>query len=86
MPLYSNDFCKTFDDLLINTRISCYRISKYTNLDEAYLSRLRNGGKNNPSAETIMKISLALVHYSPKVSLEDIEEMFRACGRSINLR
>jgi len=86
MTLYSNNFCKIFSDLLTKTRISCYQIGKYTNLDGAYLSRLRNGGKNNPSAETIMKISLALAHLSEGIALHDIEELFNSVGRSINLR
>lgn len=86
MTLYSNNFCKMFDNLLIRAGISCYQVRKYTNLDEGYLSRLRNGGKNNPSAETVMKISLALTHLSKDVTLYDIEELFNSVGRSINLR
>ncbi len=86
MTLYSNNFCKIFSDLLTKTRISCYQIGKYTNLDGAYLSRLRNGGKNNPSAETVMKISLALAHLSKDVTLYDIEELFNSVGRSIHLK
>ena len=86
MLLFRNDFCKMFDNLLKRTGISCYQISKYTNLDGAYLSRLRNGGKNNPSAETIMKISLALAHLSKDIALHDIEELFGAVGRSIHVK
>lgn len=86
MSLYSSNFHKMFDNLLKRTGISCYQITKYTDLDGAYLSRLRNGGKNNPSAETIMKISLALAHLSEDIALHDIEGLFNAVGRSINLK
>lgn len=86
MTLYSNNFCKMFDNLLVRAGVSCYQISKYTNLDGAYLSRLRNGGRNNPSAETVMKISLALTHLSKDVTLYDIEELFNSVGRSIHLK
>jgi len=75
-----------FDNLLKRTGISCYQITKYTDLDGAYLSRLRNGGKNNPSAETIMKISLALAHLGEDIALHDIGELFNAVGRSIYLK
>ena len=85
-PLYSNDFCEVFDDLLKRTVISCYQINKYTGLDETYLSRLRNGQKNNPSAETILKISLALTHLSEDIALHDIEGLFNSVGRSIHLK
>lgn len=86
MLLYRNDFCEMFDNLLKRTGISCYQISKYTNLDGAYLSRLRNGGKSNPSAETIMKISLALAHLNEDIALHDIEGLFNSVGRSIHLK
>ena len=86
MSLYSSNFQKIFGDLLTRTGISCYQITKYTDLDGAYLSRLRNGGKNSPSAETIMKISLALAHLSKNVTLYDIEKLFNAVGRSIHLK
>ena len=86
MSLYSSNFQKIFGDLLTRTGISCYQITKYTDLDGAYLSRLRNGGKNNPSAETIMKISLALAHLSEDIALYDIEELFNSVGRSIHLK
>jgi len=84
--LYSNNFADVFSRLLEKTRISCYRISQYVHLDESYLSRLRNGERNNPSPETIVKISLALAHLSDKISLYDIEDLFNASGRSLLIK
>ena len=83
MTLYANDFSKVFSTFLEKTRISCYQISQYTHLDQAYLSRLKTGKKQNPSTETVIKISLALAHYSNQVQLHDIQRLFKSVGRSI---
>ena len=83
MTFYANDFSKTFSTLLEEKGISCYQISQYTHLDQAYLSRLKNGGKHNPSPETLIKMSLALAHYSNQVQLHDIQKLFKSAGRSI---
>ena len=84
--IYRNNFSLTFSKLLERSGVSCYQISQYTHLDQAYLSRLKSGQKNNPSTETVMKISLALTHYSDQVSLYDIEALFKSVGRSIFVR
>ena len=86
MALYANDFSKAFSTLLEEKCISCYQISRYTHLDQAYLSRLKNGGKHNPSPETLIKISLALAHYGNQVKLDDIQRLFKSVGRSIITR
>jgi len=69
--------------MLQETGLSCYKIAQFTGLDEAYLSRLRSGGKQNPSVEVVMKISLALTHCSGKITIDDVNLLFRATGRSI---
>lgn len=83
--LYSNNFSEVFSKILEEANISCYQLNNYTNLNQAYLSRLRSGEKSNPSPETIMKISLGLVHCSPKVKLSDIENLFKSVGRSLRV-
>ena len=83
--LYAKDFSRVFSKLLEKTG-SCYKISKYTGLDQAYLSRLKNGGKINPSIETVMKIGLAMTYLGQEVSLYDIEELFNSVGRSLFLK
>ena len=75
-----------FSKLLEKTGISCYQINKYTNIDIAYLSRLKRGEKDNPSPTIIMKISLAIVHLGNNITINDIEELYNSVGRSINLR
>jgi len=84
--IYRNNFSLTFSKLLERSGVSCYQISQYTHLDQAYLNRLKNGEKNNPSPETTIKISLALAHYGNKIKLSDIESLFKSTGRSIATR
>lgn len=83
--LYSKDFSVVFSQLLEKANISCYRISEFSYIDQGYLSRLRNGTRTNPGPETVMKISLALVHCSEKITLIDIERLFSSVGRSIRI-
>lgn len=86
MTLYASDFSKVFSTLLEKNGISCYQISRYTHLDQAYLSRLKTGKKQNPSPETLIKISLALAHYSNQVQIHDIQRLLKSVGRSIITR
>ncbi len=83
--VYSNGFSQVFSQILGMAGVSCYQISQFAHLDQAYLSRLKNGEKQNPSPETIMKISLALAHYSDKIKLYDIQKLFKSVGRSLHL-
>ena len=83
--VYSNGFSQVFCQLLEIAGVSCYKISQFAHLDQAYLSRLKNGEKQNPSPETMVKISLALVHYSDKIKLHDIQKLFKSVGRSLHL-
>ena len=83
MTLYASDFSVIFSKLLEKTGVTCYQISQYSHLDQAYLSRLKNGEKKNPSPETIVKISVALAHFNDKVNLNDVEDLFKTLGRSI---
>ena len=83
--VYSNSFSQAFSQLLEKASISCYQISQFSHLDQAYLSRLKNGERHNPSPETIIKISLAVTHYSDKIKLYDIQKLFKSVGRSLHL-
>ncbi len=80
--IFDCNFAKAFNRLLQQSQLSCYKIYTFTGIDQGYLSRLSNGGKTNPNPETILKISLALCHYSSKVTLDDIEGLFASVGRS----
>ncbi len=85
MGLYSTNFSEVFSTLLAKTGISCYQVSQYSHLDQAYLSRLKSGQKQNPGTETIIKISLALTHYSVKIELHDVQRLFKSVGRSLDV-
>jgi transcriptional regulator with XRE-family HTH domain len=83
MGLFSSDFSEVFSKLLGETGVSCYRIADYTGLDPAYLSRLKNGERSNPSPETVVRIGLALAHESKKVKQHDIERLLNSVGQSL---
>jgi hypothetical protein len=83
MALYGNEFAKIFSELTARSGVSCYKIGQYVNLDEAYLSRLKSGEKMNPSPETVVRICLALAHFSDKLDINDFETLFHACGHSL---
>jgi transcriptional regulator with XRE-family HTH domain len=83
MNLYVNDFPRIFSELLSKSGVTCYQISRYTGLDQAYLSRLKNGEKTNPSPETVVKICIAIAHFSDKLTIHDFDSLFRASGRSL---
>jgi len=74
------DFSIAFSKLLQKAGTSCYQISQYSRLNQAYLSRLKSGERCSPSPETTVKICLALVHFSDKVSLFDVDELFNSAG------
>ena len=83
--IYTQDFSKAFSELIAKVNVSCYQINQFTGIDQGYLSRLRSGAKGNPSVETLLKISFAIVHSSEKVMIQDIEELFNSTGRSLCL-
>ncbi len=86
MGIDNNDFGIVFSELLEKSGVSCYKIQKYTHLDEGYLSRLRNGFRPNPSPETIAKIALAIVHFNNNIKISHVNRLFQAVGRSLNIK
>lgn len=85
LGLYTNQFTKVFSELVEKHKVSCYKICQVTGIDQAYLSRLRNGGRRNPSVEVVMRISLALMRCGDKIDIYDIERLFRSVGRTIGV-
>ena len=84
--LYSNNFAEAFSKLMDETGVPCYQIHQFSGLDQGYLSRLKRGQKCNPSVETVVKISLALVRCSPKITLYDVENLLNSVGRSLLIK
>jgi transcriptional regulator with XRE-family HTH domain len=83
MAIYTDGFAKAFSGLLNKSGVSSYKISHYTHLDQAYLSRLLSGEKKNPSIETIFKICLALANYNSELSIDDFEKLIKTSGHSL---
>ena len=84
MGLYQNNFTEAFLKLITKSGVTPYQIHQFTHLDQAYLSRLKSGERFNPSVETIMRISLALVSLSNgKIRQHHVEELFNSVGRSL---
>ena len=82
--LYYKDFSIVFNKLLKKSSISRYKIHQFTGLDQGFLSCLSDASKS-PGPETVMKIALALVHYSNEITLYDVEVLFNSVGRSIKV-
>ena len=83
LGIYSSNFSEIFSKLLAKSKVSCYQIGQYADIDEAYLSRLKSGEKQNPSAKAILKISIGLAHFGKNIKLADIEGLLNSIGRSI---
>jgi len=84
--ILNNQFPEKLSDLLERSGVSCYQISKFTGIDQAYLSRLRNGSKHNPSAEIIVKIGLALVRYGKGMNLYHVEQLLNSAGYTLKIK
>ncbi len=66
--------------LRLKARKSRYKLAQWTGLSEAYLLRLENGERTNPSRDVVMMISLALVAESQAIDLYDVEELMLSAG------
>jgi len=83
--LYANNFSQVFSRLLEKIGATCYQISAYSHIDQAYLSRLKSGEKGNPSPEILMRISIAFAHLNPRFTIPDAERLFNSVGRSLRV-
>ena len=83
MGLFSDNFAGVFRDLVEKSGVTRYRIAQYSHVDEAYLCRLMEGEKTNPSPEIVVRISLSLAHLSDKITIYDIDRLFKAIGHPL---
>ena len=74
----------TFGDTLRKLRIqagkSRYKLAQYTGLSQAYLMRLENGERANPSRDVVLMLGLALVEKSESVTIWDIDDLLLSAG------
>jgi len=59
---------------------SRYKLAQWTGLSEAYLLRLENGERANPSRDVVVLLALALVSDGQAVNVYDIEEFMLSAG------
>ena len=77
-PRHSTEFSAALMRLRKKSEKSRYRLAQFTGLDEAYLLRLESGQRQNPSRDVVVKLGLALVADSSRVSLHDVNELLLA--------
>ena len=64
-----NEFQRTLSRLLVESSKSTTAVAKYGGCDRAYLIRLIDGEKQNPSTETLLRIWIGLC-IDPRVVAE----------------
>jgi transcriptional regulator with XRE-family HTH domain len=74
------EFGDTLKQLRTKAGKSRYRLAQWTGLSEAYLLRLENGERANPSRDVVLLIALALASGSPNIDIYDIEEFTLSAG------
>jgi transcriptional regulator with XRE-family HTH domain len=80
LPANGNEFSTTLKSLRSKSGKSQYRLAQYSGINEAYLSRLESGARQNPSRDVIMKLGPALASDTSAVSLDDVNELPLSAG------
>lgn len=78
--LARSEFSELLQDLRQRAKKSRYELHKVTGLDQAYLKRLEDGEKTNPSRETVLMLGFALVRGNEAIHIGDIDELLLAAG------
>jgi transcriptional regulator with XRE-family HTH domain len=73
-------FGETLKTLRVRAGKSRYRLAQYTGLSQAYLMRLENGERANPSRDVVLMLGLALVENSESVAIWDIDDLLLSGG------
>ncbi|MBI2953389.1 MAG: helix-turn-helix domain-containing protein [Chloroflexi bacterium] len=75
-----SEFASLLQHLRRRANKSRYELHKVTGLDQAYLKRLEDGSKTNPSREAVLMLGFALVRGNEAIHIEDIDELLLAAG------
>jgi transcriptional regulator with XRE-family HTH domain len=59
---------------------SRYKLAQWSGLSDAYLLRLENGERSNPSRDVVLLLSLSLVADSQAIDTYDVEELMLSAG------
>lgn len=68
-------FASTLKQLRLKAGKSKYRLAQYSGLDQAYIHRLENGERRNPSRDVVLMLAIALVENSDGVNVHDVDEL-----------
>ena len=68
-------FGDTLKKLRTKAGKSRYRLAQYSGLNGAYILRLENGQRSNPSRDVVIMLGLALVENSDSVCIWDIDAL-----------
>ena len=74
------EFAAVLKRLRLKAGKSRYKLALWSGLSEAYLLRLENGERTNPSRDVVLLVALALVSSSETIDLYDIEELMLSAG------
>jgi len=74
------EFASALKRLRIKAGKSRYKLAQWTGLSDAYLLRLENGERLNPSRDVVLLLSLALVSDGHSIDAYDIEELMLSAG------
>ena len=64
------------------SRKSRYNLTQFTGVNESYLLRLESGERQNPTRNLVIKLGLALVANSSKISMHEVNELLLTAGHS----
>ncbi len=59
---------------------SRYRLAQYSGIDQAYVMRLENGDKANPSRDVVLMLAFSLMEGSKDMGLHHVDELLLAAG------
>lgn len=74
------EFSATLKRLRRKAGKSRYKLAQWTGLSEAYLLRLENGERSNPSRDAVVLLALALVSDGQSIDVYDVEELMLSAG------
>ena len=76
----ATEFSKTLKGLIGESGSSRYRLSRCSQVDEAYILRLENGQKQNPSRDLVIKLGMGPMQCSSSVTIDDVNGLLLSAG------
>ena len=55
-------------------------LAKISDVDDRYLARLESGEADNPGRDILLRLAMALVHYTSMFKRADVEKVLAAAG------